>query len=81
VPLSLLLKSIGVKNRANWIVAEGLDAQMHTKSAPMAKVMDDVLVVYGQNGEAARPKQGYPLRYLEFVSGHWPTRQPRFRRS
>ena len=26
--------------------------------------MDDVLVVYGQNGEPIRPEQGYPLRLL-----------------
>lgn len=26
--------------------------------------MDDILVVYGQNGEALRPEQGYPLRLI-----------------
>jgi sulfane dehydrogenase subunit SoxC len=26
--------------------------------------MDDCLFVYGQNGEAVRPEQGYPLRFL-----------------
>ena len=26
--------------------------------------MDDALIVYGQNGEALRPEQGYPLRIL-----------------
>jgi sulfane dehydrogenase subunit SoxC len=26
--------------------------------------MDDVLVAYGQNGEAARPENGYPLRLI-----------------
>ena len=26
--------------------------------------MDDALIVYGQNGEAVRPEQGYPLRLL-----------------
>ena len=30
----------------------------------MAKVMDDVLVAYGQNGEPVRPDQGFPLRLL-----------------
>ena len=33
----------------------------------MAKALDDVLVAYGQNGEALRPSQGYPLRL--FVPG------------
>jgi sulfane dehydrogenase subunit SoxC len=64
VPLSVLLKEAGVKNQATWIVAEGLDGGKHTKSVPMAKVMDDVLVAYGQNGEPVRPDHGYPLRLL-----------------
>jgi sulfane dehydrogenase subunit SoxC len=64
VPLAVLLKDAGVQTGGTWIVAEGVDAEMHTKSIPMAKVMDDVLVVYGQNGEALRPEQGYPLRLV-----------------
>ena len=64
MPLSLLLKEAGIKNGASWIVAEGSDAGQHTKSVPLAKVMDDVLVAYGQNGEPVRPDQGFPLRLL-----------------
>lgn len=64
VPLSLLLQEAGIKNGASWIVAEGSDAGQHTKSVPMAKVMDDVLVAYGQNGEPVRPDQGFPMRLL-----------------
>jgi len=30
----------------------------------MAKAMDDILVAYGQNGEALRPENGYPLRLV-----------------
>ena len=30
----------------------------------MTKAMHDILVVYGQNGEALRPEQGYPLRLI-----------------
>ena len=30
----------------------------------MAKAMDDVLIAYGQNGEALRPGNGYPLRLI-----------------
>ena len=26
--------------------------------------MDDVMIVYGQNGEMLRPEQGYPLRLI-----------------
>ena len=64
VPLSMLLKEAGVKNGARWIVAEAAEAGHHTKSVPMAKVMDDVLVAYGQNGEPIRPDHGFPLRLL-----------------
>jgi len=34
------------------------------RSVPLDKALDDVLVAYGQNGEAVRPEQGYPLRLL-----------------
>lgn len=64
VPLSLLLQSSGLKKGASWIVAEGADELLHSKSIPLEKAMDDCLVVYGQNGEALRPEQGYPLRLL-----------------
>jgi sulfane dehydrogenase subunit SoxC len=30
----------------------------------MTKALDDVLVAYGQNGEALRPENGYPLRLI-----------------
>jgi len=64
VPLSLLLKEAGVQKSAAWIVAEGADANKHSKSFPLAKALDDVIVAYGQNGEAIRPEQGYPLRLV-----------------
>jgi sulfane dehydrogenase subunit SoxC len=64
VPLSLLLKEAGVQAGASWIVAEGNDMQRHSKSCPLAKAMDDVIVAYGQNGEAIRREQGYPLRLV-----------------
>jgi len=64
VPLSLLLKEAGVQKGASWIVSEGADNCHHAKSCPLAKAMDDVLVAYGQNGEAIRREQGYPLRLV-----------------
>jgi sulfane dehydrogenase subunit SoxC len=67
VPLSLLLKEAGVQSGASWIVAEGSDAAKMTRSVPLAKAMNDVVLAYGQNGEAIRPEQGYPLRL--FVPG------------
>jgi sulfane dehydrogenase subunit SoxC len=64
VPLSLLLREAGVQAGAAWIVAEGADTSGNEPSIPMAKAMDDVLVVYGQNGEPPRPENGYPLRLI-----------------
>jgi sulfane dehydrogenase subunit SoxC len=64
VPLSLLLREAGVQQGAAWIVAEGADGSGNERSIPLAKAMDDVLVAYGQNGEAVRPENGYPLRLI-----------------
>jgi sulfane dehydrogenase subunit SoxC len=64
VLLGTLLREAGVKARASWIVAEGADASRHSRSIPLSKALDDVLVAYGQNGEAVRPEQGYPLRLV-----------------
>jgi sulfane dehydrogenase subunit SoxC len=64
VPLSLLLREVGVQKGAAWIVAEGTDGSGNERSIPLAKAMDDVLVAYGQNGEALRPENGYPLRLI-----------------
>ena len=67
VPLSLVLSECGVKPGASWILAEGADPCRMQRSVPLDKCMDDVLLAYGQNGEAIRPEQGYPLRL--FVPG------------
>jgi sulfane dehydrogenase subunit SoxC len=64
VSLRMLLDECGIRPEASWIVAEGADACKMTRSVPLSKVRDDVLVAYGQNGEALRPEQGYPLRLL-----------------
>jgi len=64
VPLSMLLKEAGVKKGASWLIAQGAEPGNHTKSIPVVKALDDVLVAYGQNGEAVRPDQGYPLRLV-----------------
>jgi sulfane dehydrogenase subunit SoxC len=64
VPLALLLRDAGVQPGATWLVAEGADATGNERSLPLAKAMDDVLVAYGQNGEALRPDNGYPLRLI-----------------
>jgi sulfane dehydrogenase subunit SoxC len=64
VPLALLLREVGVQKDATWILAEGADATGNERSIPMPKAMQDVLVAYGQNGEALRPENGYPLRLI-----------------
>lgn len=64
VPLKEVLRGVGVKPEAKWMIAEGADAGRMARSIPMEKVLDDALLVYGQNGEALRPEQGYPLRLL-----------------
>jgi sulfane dehydrogenase subunit SoxC len=64
VPLSLLLEEAGVQPGAAWIIAEGADACHMQRSIPLAKAQNDILLAYGQNGEAIRPEQGYPLRLV-----------------
>ncbi|MEQ8204805.1 MAG: sulfite dehydrogenase, partial [Woeseia sp.] len=62
VPLSVLLDEAGVDKDASWIVADGADAAMMSRSVPMQKVMDDAIVALYQNGEPLRPGNGYPMR-------------------
>lgn len=64
VPLAVLLREVGVKSEATWMLAEGSDAAAMTRSIPLAPIMEDALLCYAQNGEALRPEQGYPLRLL-----------------
>jgi sulfane dehydrogenase subunit SoxC len=63
-PLSMVLREAGVRPGASWVIAEGADACRMERSIPLAKAMDDILLAYGQNGEAIRPSQGYPLRLI-----------------
>ncbi|GAC1590705.1 MAG: sulfite dehydrogenase [Candidatus Velthaea sp.] len=64
VRVSTLLKDLGVKSGAAWVLAEGADAAMMDRSIPLDKMMDDAILAYAQNGEALRPEQGYPLRLV-----------------
>ncbi len=64
VLLSTLLKEAGVKDGAEWIVAEGVESVKGASSIPMTKAMDDTLLAYAMNGEPVRPQQGFPLRML-----------------
>ena len=62
VRLSTVLDEAGLDPRAMWMLAEGADAAGMARSVPIAKALDDALLVYAQNGERLRPEQGYPLR-------------------
>ena len=64
VPVSTLLKAAGAQRAGTWVLAESGDAAVMLRSVPIAKMMDDALVVYAQNGEAVRPANGYPARLL-----------------
>ncbi len=62
VPLSVLLDEAGVQRGAKWIIADGADAAMMSRSIPLDKIMDDAIVALYQNGERLRPGNGYPMR-------------------
>lgn len=62
IPMSWLMAEAGVKPEGTWVVFEGGDGSGHLRSIPIEKVMDDALLVYGQNGEMLRAEQGYPVR-------------------
>jgi sulfane dehydrogenase subunit SoxC len=64
VPLTTVLDEVGVKPGATWVLAEGGDAVLLSRSVPLEKAMDDALLVYAQNGEPLRPAAGYPMRLL-----------------
>ncbi len=65
VLLSTLLDAVGVDlRRGRYVLAEGADGASLTRTLPLSMAMDDVLLVYGQNGEMLRPENGYPLRLV-----------------
>lgn len=63
--LSTLLEAAEIRREATWMLAEGGDAAVLARSVPLSdEVLNEAMVCYGQNGEALRPEQGYPLRLL-----------------
>jgi sulfane dehydrogenase subunit SoxC len=65
VRLATLLEMAGMRRDAKWMLAEGSDAAGLDRSVPLTdEVLTEAMVCYGQNGEALRPEQGYPLRLL-----------------
>ena len=64
VRLADVLEEAGVKPGASWLLAEGADAALMSRSIPLEKALDDCLIAFAMNGEALRPEQGYPLRLV-----------------
>jgi sulfane dehydrogenase subunit SoxC len=64
VYLKTILADLGLKPEAQWMLAEGSDNSEMGRTIPIDKVLDDAMIVWGQNGEALRPEQGYPVRIL-----------------
>jgi len=65
VYIKTILEDLGLDmKKANWMLAEGSDNSEMGRSVPIDKVLDDAMIVWGQNGEALRPEQGYPVRLL-----------------
>ena len=65
VNLATLLEAAHMPPEATWLLAEGSDAAALARSVPLTdEVLNEAMVCYGQNGEALRPEQGYPLRLL-----------------
>lgn len=64
VPLAALLEQAGVEPSAQWLLVEGADAAVMSRSIPLDKALDDTLVALYQNGERIRPEQGYPVRLV-----------------
>ncbi len=64
VRLATLLEQVGIRSEAKWVLAEGSDAAVMTRSLPLEEILEEAILCYAQNGEALRPEQGYPLRLL-----------------
>ena len=64
VMLKTVLDDIGLEDDAVWMLSEGSDNAGNPRTIPVEKALDDAMLVWGQNGEALRPEQGYPLRLI-----------------
>jgi sulfane dehydrogenase subunit SoxC len=64
VLMSTLLREVRATPSAKWMLAEGGDAALLSRSIPMEKMQGDAMIVYAQNGEPLRAANGYPARLL-----------------
>ena len=61
---STLMREVGADTTAGWVLAEGGDAAVLSRSIPMQKMLDDAIIAYAQNGEPLRQANGYPVRLV-----------------
>src|SRR6478672_4695015 len=65
VKLSTLLDDCGFdKAKGKFVLAEGADGSSLTRTLPIERALDDVMVAWAMNGEMLRPENGYPLRLV-----------------
>ncbi|QJR15074.1 sulfite dehydrogenase [Usitatibacter palustris] len=65
VKLSTLLDDCGFdRKNGKFVLAEGADGSSMTRTIPMDRALDDVMVAWAMNGEMLRPENGYPLRLV-----------------
>jgi sulfane dehydrogenase subunit SoxC len=64
VRLSTLLEETGIDPKAKWLIAEGADSHVLSRSFPLKKALDDAMIALYQNGERIMPGNGYPMRLL-----------------
>lgn len=81
VPLAMLLDRAGLSRDACDVVLEGADRGMpkngpkpskpinYSRSVPLYKALDDVLIAYLMNGVELPPDHGFPVRAI--VPGHY----------
>ncbi|MCU1311305.1 MAG: sulfite oxidase-like oxidoreductase [Candidatus Angelobacter sp.] len=81
VPLATLLDRAGLNRNAREVVLEGADrglpaelprppeAISYSRSVPLDKALDDVLVAYAMNGSDLPQDHGFPVRAI--VPGHY----------
>ncbi len=70
-----LLDEVGIQPSARFVIWRAADG--YVESLPLAQALEqDVLLVYGMNGEALSQKHGFPLRVL--IPGRLGMKQPRW---
>ena len=65
VPVATIMREVGVQPQSTWALVEGMDGATLTRSVPTEELWwGEAMLAFGQNGEALRPANGYPLRLI-----------------